>query len=94
MWYLSHLVDYYRYLDYDRAETSTVDVLTHYDILFLHRRIGSGHVVAVQNSLAEPVMKITHAMFAEGAICLDNICVERNSPLSYWRFDEFPSECM
>jgi len=92
MWYLSHLGRYW-YLDGDRAETLSVDALMHHNTLFLHRRIGYGQVDEVRNSVMELFVKITDAMFADGAICLDDIWAKHYSPLTYW-VNEFPGMCV
>ena len=94
MWYLSYLAKTYLDLDGDRAETVSVDALMHHHMLFLPRKIGSGQVDEVRNSVMEPLVKITHAMFANGAIRLDNIWARRYSPLTYWVGSEFPGKCV
>jgi len=90
MWYLSHLENRYQYLDDDRAETLSVDALMHNNMLFLHRRIGSGQVDEVQNSIVEPFVNITHTMFSSGAIRLDDIWASIWSPLNHCNLTELP----
>ena len=90
MWYISHLANQDRYLDGDRAETLSVDALTHHNKLFLHRRIASGHVDVIRNSVVEMFVNITCAMFANDAIPLDDIWASKWSPLHYCNFNELP----
>jgi len=93
MWYLSHLVNL-RYLDDGRAKALSFDALTHSNMLFFHRRIGLGRLDDVRNPVQQLFVNITRAMFADGAIRLDDIWAGMYSPLSYWNVDEVPGMCM
>jgi len=93
MWYLSHLANRYWRLDDARAETLSVDALTHDATLFFHRRIGSRQLGDVQNFVTELVVSMTRAMFANGAIRLDDIWARYYSPLTYWTVNELPGMC-
>jgi len=93
MWYLSHLVNL-RYLDDGRAKALSFDALTHSNRLFFHRRIGLGQLNDVRNPAQQLFVDITRAMFADGAIHLDDIWAGMYSPLSYWNVDEVPGMCM
>jgi len=93
MWYLSHLVKYW-HLDSDRADALSVDALMHHNTLSFHDRIKSGQLDDVQNAVQQPFVNITRAMFANGAIRLDDIWTRNYSPLSYWNFDEVPCMCI
>jgi len=94
MWCLSHLANHHQHLDDERAGTLSVDVLTHYASLFFHRRTSSGQVGDARNFVAELFLNITRAMFAEGAVGLDDIWARRSSPLTYWKVDELPGMCL
>jgi len=94
MWYLSHLANPYWPLDRDRAETVSDDALISINTLFFHRRIGYGQPDNVGNSVQQLCVNIMHAMFANGAIRLDEIWAGPNSPLSYCKVDELPGTCM
>jgi len=93
MWYLSHLVKY-RPSDDDRAKTISVDALMHNNTLSFHCMIGFGQLDDVRNSVMQLLVDVTHVMFADGAICLDNIWAGIYSPLSYWNADKLPGMCM
>jgi len=93
MWYLSHLVNYWD-LDSDRADALSVDALMHHDMLSFHGRIWSGQLDGVRTSVQQLFVNITRAMFANGAIHLDNIWTRIYSPLSYWNPNEVPGMCM
>jgi len=93
MWYLSHLTEY-GHLDGDRAETISVGALMHNTTLFFHGCIRFGQLDDVRNSVQQLFVNTTRAMFADGAICLDDIWAGMYSPLSYWNPDEVPGTCM
>jgi len=93
MWYLFHLANYW-YLDGDRAEALPVNSLTHNNELFFHRVLESGQLSGVQNSVHQLFVNITRAMFADGAICLDDIWAGIHSPLTWHNIDELPGMCM
>jgi len=92
LWYLSHLVNIYR--DGDRAETFSIDALMHNNTLFLHDTMGCGKLDDVGNSVQQLFVNITRAMFADGAIRLDDIWAGIFSPLFYWNPNEVPGMCM
>ena len=92
MWYLSHLTES-EPLDGDRAEIS-VYALMHNTTLFFHYCMQFGRPDNVQNFIQKLLVNITHAMFSNGAIHLDNIWAGMYSPLSYWNADEVPGMCM
>jgi len=93
MWYLSHLVNFWA-LDSDRADALSVDALMHHNTLSFHDRILSGQLEDVRTSVQQLFGNITRAMFANGAIHLDNIWTGIYSPLSYCNVDEMPGMCM
>jgi len=93
MWYLSHLTEY-GHLDGDRAETISVGALTHNTTLFFHFCIWSGQVDDVHNSVQQLFVNTTCAMFADGAIRLDDIWAGMYSPLTYCNVNEMPGMCM
>jgi len=83
MRYISHLANQDQYLDDQRAKNLSVDALAHHNRLFLHHRIGSGHVDDIQCSVMELFVNITRAMFSNGAVLLDDIWASELSPLDY-----------
>ena len=91
MWYLSNLTGD-KYLAHWQTKTKSlsVDALTHYAMLFFHRRIGSRQIGGVRASVVERVVNITVLMFADGAIWLDHIWALKWSPLTYWKPNELP----
>jgi len=93
MWYLSHLAKYWP-LDDDRAKTISVDALMHNNTLSFHCRMWSGQLDGVRTSVQQLLLNTTRAMFADGAIRLDDIWTGIYSPLSYWNPDEVPGTCM
>ena len=93
MWYLSHLVNYWD-LDSDRADTLSIDALMHNNTLSFHLRIHSGQLDDVRNSVQQLFVNITRAMFADGAIRLDDIWTRIDSPLRYCNVNEMPGMCM
>jgi len=93
MWYLSHLIDCWG-LDSDRADTLSVDALMHHNTLSFHDRILSEQLEDVCTSVQQLFGNITRAMFANGAIRLDDIWAGTYSPLSYCNVDEMPGMCM
>jgi len=93
MWYLSNLTEPGS-LDGDRVETISVDALTHTTTLFFHCCIQFGQLDDVRNSIQKLLLNITRAMFANGAIHLDDIWAGIDSPLSYWNTNEVPGMCM
>jgi len=93
MWYLSHLVDNWD-LDSDRADTLSVDALMRHNTLSFHSRMGSEHLDGVRTSVHQLFMNTTRAMFANGAIRLDDIWTRNDSPLRHWYADEVPGMCM
>ena len=93
MWYLSHLAKYW-YLDVDRAEALSVDALMHDNMLSFYRTIGSGPLDDIRNFVQQLSMNTTHAMFANGAIRLDEIWGADIPPLSYWNVAELPGMYM
>jgi len=93
MWYLSHLVTFWD-LDSDRADTLSIDALMHHNTLSFHRRILSGQLDDVHNSVQQLFVNITRAMFADGAIRLDDIWTRIDSPLRYCNVNEMPGMCM
>jgi len=95
MWYLSHLMSHHPPSpDQARAETVSTKALTHYATLTLHRRIGSRRVVGIRNTVTELSISIARAMFADGAIRLDDIWATISSPLIYWDVDGLPGMCI
>ena len=92
IWYLSHLVDYWR-SDDDPPETLSVDALTHCNMLRLHQTIGFEQVDDIRNSVVELVVKITRAMFADGALCLDDVWAGPFSPMRSCMIEELPGTC-
>jgi len=93
MWYLSHLTEYGS-LDSDKAETSSVDALTPSNELFFHCSIGFGQLDDVRNSVQQLIVNITRAMFANGAIRLDDIWAGIYSPLRHCNTNELLGMCM
>jgi len=93
MWYLSHLVNHWG-LDSDRADTLSVDALMHHNTLSFHDRMWSGQLEDVRTFVQQLLVNITRAMFANGAIRLDDIWAGIYSPLTYWNADEVPGMCM
>jgi len=93
MWYLSHLTEYGS-LDGDKAETSSVDALTPSNELFFHCSIGFGHLDDVRNTVQQLIVNITRAMFANGAIRLDDIWAGIYSPLRQCNTNELLGMCM
>ena len=94
MWYLSCLASGHSYwgLDRDRAETLSVNALMYNITLSLHRKIGAGQDDAP--FVVELVLKIARTMFANGPICLDDICSDFDTPLGEWNLDVLPGMCM
>jgi len=93
MWYLSHLVKYWP-LDDDRAKTMSVDALMHNNTLSFHCARGFGQLEDVCNSIQQLFVNTAHAMFANGAIHLDDIWAGIYSPLRYSNVYEMPGTCM
>jgi len=93
MWYLSDLVRDWP-LDDDRANTLSVDALMHHNTLSFHRRMRSGQLEDVRTSVQQLFVNITRAMFANGAIPLDDIWAGMYSPLTYWNANEVAGMCM
>jgi len=93
MWYLSHLVKFWA-LDSDRADALSVDALMHHNTLSFHLRIQSGQLDGVRTSVQQLFGNITRAMFANGAIYLDNIWTRIYSPLNYCNVNKMPGMCM
>jgi len=103
MWYLSYLANRYWSMnddranwsmDGDRTKTVSIDVLAHNSGLFFQHMIGFGHLDDVRNFVQQPFANLTRAMFANGAIRLEEIWGETYSPLAYWNLDELPGMCM
>ena len=80
--------------DQARAETVSTKALTHYAMLTLHRRVGSRRVAGIRNTVAELSISIARAMFADGAIRLDDVWATNSSPLIYWDVDGLPGMCI
>jgi len=89
MWYLSNLMEHGS-LDGNRVETISIDTLSHTTTLFFHCCIQFVQLDDVQNSVHQLFVNTTRAMFADGAIRLDDIWAGIYSPLSYWNPDEVP----
>ena len=94
MWYLFHLVDRYRARNDERAETLSVEALTQNNRLFFHSKIGFGQLDGVRNSVQQLFVNTTHAMFADGAIRLDDIWAGIHVPFQYCDTNELLGMCM
>jgi len=94
MWYLFHLVDRYWTRNDERAETLCVEALTQNNRLFFHSRIGFGQLDDVRNSVQQLFVNTTRAMFADGAIRLDDIWAGIYLPFHYCDTDELSGMCM
>jgi len=94
MWYLFHLVDRYRARNDGRAETLCVEALTQNNRLFFHSRIGFGQLENVRNSVQQLFVNTTRAMFADGAIRLDDIWAGIYLPFHYCDTNELLGICM